>query len=148
MATCLDVAQYILEKKGDLTTIKLQKLVYYCQAWSLVWDEKPLFTDKIQAWANGPVAPRLFSAHRGQFSVAAIEGGDPKNLSAEQRDTIDAVLSSYGDKPVQWLVELSHLEEPWKNARGDCGPKDSCQNEISLESMHDYYSRILAQKNG
>ena len=33
-----DVAAYILEKIGSMTTMKLQKLVYYSQAWSLVWD--------------------------------------------------------------------------------------------------------------
>ena len=36
-----DVAAYILQKTGSMTTMKLQKLVYYSQAWSLVWDEKP-----------------------------------------------------------------------------------------------------------
>ena len=49
-----DVAAYILEQKGSMTTMKLQKLVYYSQAWSLVWDEKPLFEEAIEAWANGP----------------------------------------------------------------------------------------------
>ena len=29
MATVFDVAQYILEKLGQITTIKLEKLVYY-----------------------------------------------------------------------------------------------------------------------
>ena len=60
MAKVKDVAQYILEKQGDMTTIKLQKLVYYCQAWALVWTEAPLFEEKIEAWANGPVTPELF----------------------------------------------------------------------------------------
>lgn len=59
MATCLDVAKYILSKTGTIPAMKLQKLVYYSQAWALVWDEKPLFTAPIQAWANGPVCPRL-----------------------------------------------------------------------------------------
>ena len=37
MASVYDVAAYILEKQGAMTTWKLQKLVYYSQAWSLVW---------------------------------------------------------------------------------------------------------------
>lgn len=60
MATANDVAQYVLEQSGKMTTIKLQKLVYYCQAWSLVWTESPLFDDRIEAWANGPVVPSLY----------------------------------------------------------------------------------------
>ncbi len=51
------VAAYILSQHGKLSAMKLQKLVYYCQAWSLVWDEAPLFQEQIQAWANGPVVP-------------------------------------------------------------------------------------------
>ena len=65
MCTSLDVAAYILTKKHRLTAVKLQKLVYYCQAWSLVWDEKPLFRDRIEAWASGPVVKGLYLAHRG-----------------------------------------------------------------------------------
>ena len=37
MASAHDVAAYILKKLGPMTAMKLQKLVYYCQAWSLVW---------------------------------------------------------------------------------------------------------------
>ncbi len=50
MATCFDVAKYILTKMGKLSTVKLQKLVYYAQAWSLVWDDEPLFNERIEAW--------------------------------------------------------------------------------------------------
>ncbi len=53
MASCLDVAEYILREMGPVTAMKLQKLVYYSQAWSLVWDEEPIFEEEIQAWANG-----------------------------------------------------------------------------------------------
>ena len=45
MANVFDVAKYILEKLGTLSTMKLQKLCYYCQAWSLVWDDTPLFDE-------------------------------------------------------------------------------------------------------
>ncbi len=62
-----DVAAYILEKKGIMSTMKLQKLVYYSQAWSMVWDEKPLFEENIEAWANGPVVRDLFYYHRGRY---------------------------------------------------------------------------------
>mgnify|MGYP001247259517 CR=1 FL=1 len=41
MVSVFDVASYILQKQGPMTTMKLQKLVYYCQAWSLVWNEEP-----------------------------------------------------------------------------------------------------------
>jgi len=60
MSSCFDVAKYILEKKKQMTAMKLQKLVYYSQAWSLVWDEKPLFDEPVEAWINGPMVPALY----------------------------------------------------------------------------------------
>ena len=142
MPTSRDVAQYILEKRGPTTTIKLQKLVYYCQAWSLVWDDAPLFSEEIQAWANGPVVPELFFAHQGQFSVSSIPGGSSAALNDTQRETIDAIIRDYGDQSSQWLIELTHLEDPWKNARGSCAPGARCTNVISLASMAEYYSGL------
>lgn len=70
MASAHDVAAYILKRMGQMTAMKLQKLVYYSQAWSLVWDEAPLFNERIEAWANGPVVRELYEAHRGQFQVS------------------------------------------------------------------------------
>ncbi|MCH7691617.1 MAG: DUF4065 domain-containing protein, partial [candidate division Zixibacteria bacterium] len=50
-----DVAKYILSKLGGVSAMKLHKLLYYAQAWSLVWDERPLFQERIEAWVSGPV---------------------------------------------------------------------------------------------
>ena len=49
--------------------MKLQKLVYYCQAWSLAWDDKPLFDEDFEAWANHPVCPELFKHHKGKVYI-------------------------------------------------------------------------------
>ncbi len=57
MAHVQDVARYILEKRGRMSAMKLQKLVYYSQGWHLVFDGEPLFAERIEAWANGPVVP-------------------------------------------------------------------------------------------
>jgi uncharacterized phage-associated protein len=149
MATVLDVARYILTRLGEkgslpVTTWKLQKLVYYSQAWSLVWDDAILFPESIQAWANGPVCPALYAVHRGQFQISALpnEVGDVSNLTAIQTGTIDVVLAHYGPKPAQYLSELTHLEQPWIAARGDLKPGQRGANEISLESMVEYYGSL------
>lgn len=142
MANVFDAAKYISRKQGAMTTMKLQKLVYYCQAWSLVWDEKPLFDEKIQAWASGPVVKELYNIHRGMFTVSDIGKGSVSNLDATEKATIDAVLSAYGDKPAQWLADLTHMEQPWNDAREGYGPGDNCENEITLASMAEYYSSM------
>ena len=139
-----DVASYILCKLGKISTMKLQKLVYYCQAWSLVWDEKPLFKEKIKAWANGPVVGELFYQLKGMFRVddADLSIGNNNKLNDEQKETVDAVLEYYGDKEAQWLIELTHLEEPWKNARVGLADGERSIRIIELEDMANYYSSL------
>lgn len=139
----LDVAAYILKRAGAMSTMKLQKLVYYSQAWSLVWDEQALFKDKICAWANGPVAPALFAAHKGKYRVE--EGdikGNAKLLTKDQRETVDAVIKAYGDKTPQWLSELTHLEKPWREARAGIADGKPGSAEIKRAAMYEYYAAL------
>jgi uncharacterized phage-associated protein len=141
----LDVAAYILQKlpkREPITAWKLQKLVYYCQVWSLVWDEKPLFKEKILAWANGPVIKELYRQHQGLFYIKEMPKGYSERLSANQKDTIDHVLKAYGDKTAQWLSDLTHLEKPWIEARKGLKPGERGKAEIQLSAMHEYYSGV------
>ncbi len=143
-----DVAAYILKKKGSLSTMKLQKLVYYSQAWSLVWDEKPLFKEDIEAWSNGPVVRDLFYYHCGRYEINTVEIGNPRLLDEEQRETVDAVLNYYGDKSAQWLIELTHLEDPWIQAREGLHPLERGNKVIPLDAMADYYSSLPIEDEG
>ena len=144
MTSVHDVAAYILRKMGPMTAMKLQKLVYYCQAWSLVWEDKPLFKARIEAWANGPVAPALYQKHRGLFKVTAWPLGDSTALEGDagEKSTIDAVLEFYGNQSSQWLSDLTHGEDPWKNARRGLPHGAPCKNEITTASMAEYYGSL------
>ena len=142
MVSVLDVAAYILEKKGTMTTWKLQKLVYYCQAWSLVWDDDILFPEEIEAWANGPVVRELYNKHRGKFHIGSLRKGKPESLLEYQCDTVDAVLNFYGDKSPQWLSDLTHTEDPWKLARKGIPDGDRGGAIISTNSLKKYYSSL------
>lgn len=145
MANIFNAAKYILEKNGDMSTMKLQKLCYYAQAWSLVWDDEPLFPENFEAWANGPVCRELFHFHQGKFKVGASDIPDDvcaDPLTEEQTQTIDAVLEYYGDKNAQWLSTLTHMEDPWKIAREGVPGGAKCSNVISLESMAMYYGGL------
>ena len=144
MANVFDVAKYILESKGSLSTWKLQKLCYYAQAWAIAWTAVPLFDKDFQAWSNGPVCPDLFKEHRGKFSVSAadFENGSSGNLNDDERDTINIVLRDYGDMQPYALRELSHSEMPWRLARGEYPDGARCQTVITKESMGDYYGSL------
>ncbi len=138
-----DVAAYILEKAGPMTAMKLQKLAYYSQAWSLVWDEEPLFTARIEAWANGPVVPQLYDVHRGQFTVSKWPKGNPSRLTRTQRETVDTVLDYYDSKSSQWLSELTHREDPWRVARGTLALGERGTSLISHDAMAEYYGSLI-----
>jgi len=142
MASVHDVAAYILKENGAMTAMKLQKLVYYSQAWSLVWDEKPLFDEKIVAWANGPVVSDLYTYHRGQFAVQTWLQGNPSKLLPKQKETIEAVTKYYNPYTAQQLSDLTHREEPWIKARKGLEASDRGYNEITIASMHNYYSGL------
>ena len=142
MANVFDVSAYILQKAAPVTAMKLQKLVYYAQAWSLVWDDEPLFPERIEAWANGPVCPPLFAEHRGQFTVVSEPKGDASALKERERDTVDAILEVYGDKTAAWLSDLTHREAPWINARKGLPDGVRSDREITHAAMTEYYDLI------
>lgn len=147
MSSVHDVASYILRKQGSMSTWKLQKLVYYAQAWSLAWDEKPLFNARIEAWANGPVVKALYVKHRNTFSVEEWPYGDGGRLTDGQRDTIDRVLADYGRLSGRQLSLLAHAERPWRDAREGLGATDPGNREITLESMQAYYEVLDADES-
>lgn len=144
MASVHDIVAYILKKHGPITAMKLQKLLYYSQAWSLVWDERPLFTAKIEAWANGPVVPKVYALHRGQFEVSKWSSGDASALSKSERETVDAVLEYYGGKSSQWLSDLTHAETPWRRARKGLRDGERGNAEITHAAMAEYYGGLDA----
>ena len=140
MATIFDVASYILSKQGTMTTMKLEKLCYYSQAWSLVWDERPLFNEEFQAWANGPVCPKLYHEHKGLFRIekGGIPG-DPDAINKDGKENIDAVLKHYAPMSAYQLSELTHHESPWLDARGGLKEGERCNAVITNSAMAEYY---------
>ncbi len=142
MANAHDVAAYILARKGAMTAMKLQKLVYYSQAWSLVWDETQLFPELIEAWANGPVVRELYELHRGQFMLDKWPSGATRNLTENEKDTINHVLEYYGDKASQWLSDLTHREDPWRKARQGLPMGVRGNEEITHAAMAEYYESL------
>lgn len=142
MATVLDVAQFILEARGPMTAMKLQKLVYYAQAWHIAWTDDALFEARIEAWADGPVCPELFARHRGQFRISAVADGDAGRLTAEERDTVEKVLAFYADRSPQWLSDLTHMEAPWREARAGTPDRAASRSEITPEAMGRYYASL------
>jgi uncharacterized phage-associated protein len=144
MASVHDVASYILHKQGSISTWKLQKLVYYSQAWNLAWNEEPLFDARIEAWANGPVVRELYRLHRKEYSVSRWPEGSGAKLTKAEKETIDWVLAGYGQLSGRQLSILTHNESPWKNAREGLDPTTPSKRRIKTEDMQSYYAWLDA----
>lgn len=144
MQDAKDVAAYILTERGRLTGWQLQKLLYYCQAWSLAFNGERLFPQEILAWDHGPVVPEVFQDHAGAYSIVSTDiKGDASNVDVRYSALIDAVVDSYGDLSGEELEEISHSEDPWQNA---CVGFSSLRSpEITCDSMRKYYSWLLTR---
>ena len=144
MATVFDVAKYILDTYGAMSAMKLQKLIFYSQAMSLVWDDVPLFNEDFEAWAKGPVCRELFKAQKGMFMLndsKFLDSYHPNtsNLNTEQIETIDVVVKSLIDLPPYRLSDMVHQEKPWIDARAGCPIGERCTNVIQKSAMQEFY---------
>lgn len=141
--TAREIADYFLTSvdsdSGDnLSNLKLQKLVYYAQAFHLaIKDGEPLFDDTIEAWANGPVVPSLFHEFKayGSGAVPRPDQFDPSCFDKDTCEILDEVWDVYGQFSAWKLRDMTHEEPPWRDA-GPSGP-------ISPESMRNFFRTLV-----
>ena len=77
----LDVSRHIInyseEKDYGVSNLKLQKLLYFVQAYFMLEkkDHVPCFHEKIEAWGFGPVVPEAYQewAKYGSCDITLIE---------------------------------------------------------------------------
>lgn len=140
--TIADVARYILDQFGQMTTMKLQKLCYYTQAWHLASFKTPLFEADFAAWDNGPVSKELYEVHRGQYSISAQQIAAKEISDTETRTFIDSIVSAYQKFSGDELSSISHLESPWLSAKEQSVRSGNPNVVISKGSMLEYYSNL------
>lgn len=138
-----DVASYILEKRGKITTKALQKLSYYSDAWYCGWYKKPMFPEQFQAWVEGPINQELFKKHQGlRIATSSIFSGEQiKKLSDSQKRYIDIILEVYEDYSPDELGDMTHIEDPWLKARKGYSKNQRCSVPIGTEDMIEYYGK-------
>lgn len=155
-----DLAAYVIthhENKGDfISNKKLQKLLYYLEAWSLVYFGS-MIEDDFEAWVHGPVIPNVYGSFK-HFGASPIIMDFPKETSLsdklieyekvfgidkEKKELIETVLLKYGAMSSFQLELLSHSEPPWLSARGNLPAHVSCAVKIDKELMKNYYKSLL-----
>lgn len=153
MARAIDVAKFLIrlaaaEDEPELMShLRLQKLLYYVQGWSLAQRCQPMFGEHIEAWAHGPVVPVVWHAFKS-FGPDAIP---PDNigladgaLTDEEGEYIAGVWEVYKPHSALSLRAMTHNEPPWRDARSGYGPNAICSAEITVDAMRTYFNTLNA----
>lgn len=124
----MDVARMVIaltdEEHGDLiTNLKLQKLLFYLQGFWLAEYGEPLFAERVEAWAYGPVVPEIYHAFKryGRDPFNIEKEGKPIDFATdERRDFFLNVYDTFSSYSASALMRMTHEEAPWK-AAWSCG---------------------------
>lgn len=149
MAKTLAVARYLIwlaqaEAEPDfLTHMRLQKLLYYVQGWSLATRGKQLFDARFEAWRHGPVVRSIyphFADYRDE-PIAASEAGSKIELNDDDKLFVASVWSHYREFSASALRDMTHREPPWIEARRGLPDDANSENVIPVESIQCHFTR-------
>ena len=159
MYDVLDVARYVInysnERGYGVSNLKLQKLLYFIQAYFLTAtdDKRPCFKDKIEAWDFGPVVPNAYHEFKqyGSGNIPAIdsyivfdreniwnthrEAYNPNVITLNDRNMIASVVDEFSRYSASGLVDLTHRQAPWRDAYQRFG-----NSEITIDAIRGYFS--------
>lgn len=156
LEVCRHIINYSNEKNYGISNLKLQKILYFVQAYFLLESDgkSPCFAEKIEAWDFGPVVPVAYHEFKqyGSGDIPKIEFcyfmDDPSDIwsfekteykdnviSKNDKEKIDKLVDRFSDYSAASLVYLTHQQAPWKSAYVQH------QNiEITKESIWEYFS--------
>lgn len=134
-------AQYLLEIQGEpagITNLKLQKLLYYGQGYSLALCERRLFPERIKRWDYGPVVPQVWKAYtdNGDAVLPRPDDFDPLDVEPKARLVLERVSEGLGRLTAGQLVDRTHAERPWVETK----PSDP----IPTDLIADFFKEELA----
>lgn len=153
MTTAPAVAQHLIRLAADgpepepMTSMKLHKLLYYCQGWHLAWYGVPLFPERIVAWKHGPVVPDVYAQPWGQGSAELSDPMLPLELSPPDRAAVEQVWGYYRQFSACGLREKSHAESPWRDHfKPDSGGRGN--QTIPVEVLKVFFGGELEKRTG
>lgn len=151
MFTAKQIADWILSRfnidSGDtVSPLKLQKLIYYCQAWHYTIFKAPLFEEEIQAWAHGPVVPSQYKRFANipryaNIDISKLDLEQP-SLPRNSEELLEEVMDIYGEHTAYYLEQLTHHERPWAETRGKTPEHAASEKVITLDLMYEYYHSV------
>ncbi len=131
---------------GEATThLKVQKLVYYAQAWYLANFDRPLFQEDMQAWTHGPVTPSVYDKYKGKgFDSLPPEGA--VRLPDGLEPFLNAIKEQYGQFTAKHLEKMTHDEDPWRLTRAGLPLEARCTRPIDKLIIRNFYAARIGKK--
>ena len=143
MVKVQDIADYFIwlaNYTGSfISNLKLQKLVYYAQAWYLAIHDQPLFDEDFEAWIHGPVIPELYNEYCEFKWKPILKEVEEPFFTEEIKQFLSEVTDVYFGLDANELEQMTRSEAPWIEARGYLPTDASCNEIISKESMREYF---------
>lgn len=151
MYNVLDVCKYIInfsnEKDYGVSNLKLQKLLYFIQAYFLLNNNGPCFIESIEAWDFGPVIPVAYEKYKQYGSTdipstkSNISGVNKGCIADCDKKLINKVITKLSNCSATDLVWITQNQTPWQNAYIPYQ-----DNEITIESLRKYFVNYSAAK--
>lgn len=150
----LVLSDYIIKHYGPMSHLKLQKLLFYCDAYHLAYFDRELVSDKFEAWVHGPVCRKVYDSFKDKsvlyadISYCYNEGdvdvdAEFERLTSDQKSLLNDILSTLSTWTGLELERATHSEAPWRNARIGYGEADKCEVEISKSETELFYKNEL-----
>lgn len=153
----LDVCRYVInysnENNYEISNLKLQKVLYFIQAYFLIEKNTPCFNEKIEAWDFGPVIPKAFYEYKqyGSGNIPTIKSYivldknniwdskkiefDDTIITNEDKILINKVINKFKNYYATDLVSLTHRQSPWIDTYIPYQNK-----EITINTIKEYFS--------
>ena len=153
----LDVCRYVIQYSNEhdygISNLKLQKVLYFIQAFFLISTPEPCFREKIEAWDFGPVVPEAYHEYKqyGSGNIPAIKSYimfdendiwnskriefEDTTIADEDKVLIDKVIDKFADYSATDLVSLTHKQSPWIDAYVPYQ-----YNEITINAIREYFN--------
>lgn len=128
----LDIACFIINKHNELypqigiTNIRLQKLLYFVQAYFIIKYKEICFNEKIVAYPSGPVVIEVYEEFkkygRGNIETVKYYGFFSENpvndniIHYNHKEIIRSVIEIFKDYDDSTLIDITHCQTPWKNS--------------------------------
>ena len=152
----LDVCRHIINYSNDktfgITNLKLQKILYFTQAYFLLAKHEVCFNDRIEAWNFGPVVPAAYREYKmfGSSNIPRITYFIEKEkniwdskvkpyfddvMSDDDKGLSEIVVDKFADYSAADLVKITHRQKPWIDAY-----VPNRNNEIKPAAIEEYFN--------